>query len=60
MLIKPTGQHGSAPMLQIYRHKSRKTYPEHYQAYYSLINTVSDMLDKEKETYYIEYFQGYK
>ena len=60
MLIKATGQHGSTPVLQIYGHKSASTYPEHYQAHCSSIDTVSDVLDEEEEMYHIEYFQGYE
>lgn len=60
MLIKATGRHGSAPVSQIYGHKSGKTYPEHYQAHCSSIDTVGDVLDEEEETYHIEYFQGYE
>ena len=60
MLIKATGRHGSAPVSQIYGHKSGKTYPEHYQAHCSSIDTVNDVLDEEEEMYHIEYFQGYE
>lgn len=60
MLIKATGRHGSAPVSQIYGHKSASTYPEHYQAHCSSIDTVGDVLDEEEETYHIEYFQGYE
>ena len=60
MLMKATGRHGSAPVSQIFGHKSAKTYPEHYQAHCSSIDTVSDVLDKEEETHHVEYFQGYE
>lgn len=59
MLMKATGRHGSAPVSQIFGHKSAKTYPEHYQAHCSSIDTVGDVLDEE-ETHHIEYFQGYE
>ncbi|KAL5334212.1 hypothetical protein BJX70DRAFT_391599 [Aspergillus crustosus] len=41
----------------IYLRKLVGTYPEYYQVYCLLINTVSDVLGEEKEIYYIEYFQ---
>lgn len=60
MLTKITGRHGSAPVSQIYAHRSAGTYPEHYQAHCSSIDTVGDVLGEEEETYHIEYFQGYE
>jgi hypothetical protein len=45
---------------QIYAHRSESTYPEHYQAHCSSIDTVGDVLDEEEETYHIAYFQGYR
>lgn len=55
-----TARHGSAPVSQIYAHRSESTYPEHYQAHCSSIDTVGDVLDKQEETYHIAYFQGYR
>ncbi|KAF9890711.1 hypothetical protein FE257_005577 [Aspergillus nanangensis] len=52
-------RYGSASVSQIYGHRSEGTYPTHYQAHCSSIDTVGDVLDEEEETYYIEYFQGY-
>ncbi|ODM19363.1 hypothetical protein SI65_05981 [Aspergillus cristatus] len=57
---KIEGWHGSAPVSQIYAHRSAGTYPEHYQAHCSSIDTVSDVLGEEEEMYHIEYFQGYE
>jgi len=60
VLTKITGQHGSAPVSQIYAYRSAGTYLEHYQAHCSSIDTVGDVSGEEEETYHIEYFQGYE
>ncbi|PLB48229.1 hypothetical protein P170DRAFT_360496, partial [Aspergillus steynii IBT 23096] len=57
---KIEARHGSAPVSQIYAHRSESTYPEHYQAHCSSIDTVGDVLDEGEETYHIEYFQSYR
>ncbi|KAB8067815.1 hypothetical protein BDV29DRAFT_199846 [Aspergillus leporis] len=49
-----------APVSQLYAHRSESTYPEHYQAYCSLINMVGGVLNDEEETYHIAYFQDYR
>ncbi|KAI9043639.1 uncharacterized protein KD926_002989 [Aspergillus affinis] len=53
-------RHGSAPVSQIYAHKTDKTYPEYYQAHCSSIDTVGDVLNKKKDTSHIDYFQGHR
>lgn len=60
MLKRPAARHGSAPVSQIYAHRNGSTYPEHYQAHCSSIDTVGDVLDEREETYHITYFQGYR
>ncbi|RJE17657.1 hypothetical protein PHISCL_10007 [Aspergillus sclerotialis] len=57
---KIEARHGSAPVSQIYSHRSASTYPEHYLAHCSSIDTVGDVLDEPNETYHIEYWQGYR
>ncbi|KAJ5500694.1 hypothetical protein N7453_009745 [Penicillium expansum] len=52
-------RHGSAPVSQIMAHKGAGTFPEHYQAHCSSIDTVSAILDEDNESDHIEYFQGY-
>ncbi|KAJ6019330.1 hypothetical protein N7522_001397 [Penicillium canescens] len=52
-------RYGSAPVSQILAHRDPKTFPEHYQAHCSSIDTVSAVLDEKAETKHIEYFQGY-
>ncbi|OQD85679.1 hypothetical protein PENANT_c009G09656 [Penicillium antarcticum] len=52
-------RYGSAPVSQILAHRDPKTFPEHYQAHCSSIDTVSAVLDEKAETNHIEYFQGY-
>ncbi|KAJ5975642.1 hypothetical protein N7481_009349, partial [Penicillium waksmanii] len=51
--------YGSAPVSQILAQRDPKTFPEHYQAHCSSIDTVSAVLDEEVQTKHIEYFQGY-
>ncbi|KAF7618041.1 hypothetical protein AFLA_006947 [Aspergillus flavus NRRL3357] len=51
---------GMAPrQSQILAQRDPKTFPEHYQAHCSSIDTVSAVLDEEVQTKHIEYFQGY-
>ncbi|ODM23623.1 hypothetical protein SI65_01212 [Aspergillus cristatus] len=57
---KIEGQHGSAPVSQIYAYRSAGTYLKHYQAHCSSIDTVGDVLGEEEETYHMEDFQGYE
>ncbi|RMZ39099.1 anticoagulant protein C [Aspergillus flavus] len=53
-------QKGMAPrQSQILAQRDPKTFPEHYQAHCSSIDTVSAVLDEEVQTKHIEYFQGY-
>ncbi|KAJ5139024.1 uncharacterized protein N7515_003872 [Penicillium bovifimosum] len=52
-------RYGSAPVSQILAHRDPKTFPDHYQAHCSSIDTVSAVLDEKGETKHIEYFQGY-
>jgi hypothetical protein len=40
-------------------HRGPGTFPEHYQAHCSSIDTVSAVLDEEDQSDHIEYFQGY-
>ena len=40
-------------------HRGPGTFPEHYQAHCSSIDTVSAVLDEENQPDHIEYFQGY-
>lgn len=59
-LLKPNiGRHGSASVSQIMAHRGPGTFPEHYQAHCSSIDTVSAVLDEEDQSNHIEYFQGY-
>lgn len=59
LLTHSTGRYGSAPVSQILAQRDPKTFPEHYQAHCSSIDTVSAVLDEEVQTKHIEYFQGY-
>ncbi|KAJ5971697.1 uncharacterized protein N7479_001615 [Penicillium vulpinum] len=52
-------RNGSAPVSQILAHKGLNTFPEHYQAHCSSIDTVGAVLDEEDQSDHIEYFQGY-
>jgi hypothetical protein len=58
-LTPNTARYGSAPVSQILAHRDPKTFPDHYQAHCSSIDTVSAVLDEKGETKHIEYFQGY-
>ncbi|CAL5871597.1 uncharacterized protein PFLUO_LOCUS5850 [Penicillium psychrofluorescens] len=40
-------------------HRGLETFPEHYQAHCSSIDTVSAVLDEEDQSDHIEYFQSY-
>lgn len=40
-------------------HQGLGTFPEHFQAHCSSIDTVSAVLDEEDRSDHIEYFQGY-
>ncbi|CEJ58338.1 hypothetical protein PMG11_06997 [Penicillium brasilianum] len=51
--------YGSAPVSQILAQKDPNTFPEHYQAHCSSIDTVSAILDEKAQTKHIAYFQGY-
>ncbi|KAJ5288305.1 hypothetical protein N7508_011080 [Penicillium antarcticum] len=44
---------------QILAHRDPNTFPEHYQAHCSSIDTVSAILNEEPQSQHIEYFQGY-
>ncbi|KAJ5829188.1 uncharacterized protein N7525_007441 [Penicillium rubens] len=52
-------RNGSAPVSQILAHRGLNTFPEHYQAHCSSIDTVGAVLDEEDQSDHIEYFQGY-
>ncbi|KAJ5268057.1 hypothetical protein N7524_006097 [Penicillium chrysogenum] len=52
-------RNGSAPVSQILAHQGLNTFPEHYQAHCSSIDTVGAVLDEEDQSDHIEYFQGY-
>ncbi|KAJ5415013.1 hypothetical protein N7509_000111 [Penicillium cosmopolitanum] len=52
-------RYGSAPVSQILAQRDPKTFPEHYQAHCSSVDTVSAVLDEKKVTKHIEFFQGY-
>ncbi|CAG7932841.1 unnamed protein product [Penicillium olsonii] len=52
-------RHGSAPVSQIMAHQGPGTFPEHYQAHCSSMDTVSAVLDEADQSDHIEYFQGY-
>jgi hypothetical protein len=52
-------RYGSAPVSQILAQRDPNTFPEHYQAHCSSIDTVSAILDEKAETKHIAYFQGY-
>ncbi|KAL4861011.1 hypothetical protein BDV12DRAFT_191363 [Aspergillus spectabilis] len=52
-------RNGSAPVSQIMAHRGPSTFPEHYQAHCSSIDTVGAVLDEEDQSDHIEYFQGY-
>ena len=54
-----TERNGSAPVSQILAHQGSGTFPEHYQAHCSSIDTVGAVLDEEDQSDHIEYFQGY-
>ena len=54
-----TERNGSAPVSQILAHRGLNTFPEHYQAHCSSIDTVGAVLDEEDQSDHIEYFQGY-
>lgn len=51
-----TERHGSAPVSQIMAYKGAGTFPEHYQAHCSSIDTVLAILDENDESDHIEYF----
>ncbi|KAL2700119.1 hypothetical protein AAEP93_008642 [Penicillium crustosum] len=52
-------RNGSAPVSQIMAHRGPGTFPEHYQAHCSSIDTVGAVLDEDDQSDHIEYFQGY-
>ncbi|GIC93749.1 uncharacterized protein Aud_010237 [Aspergillus udagawae] len=57
---KIESRRGSAPVSQIYGHKSEGTYPTYYyQDHCSSNDTVDDVLDEEEEAYHIHYLRRY-